>query len=160
MAKRKTYQDLITELAPQVTQYFPWDIEEKLALNEPLFILDVRETHEYAAMHIKNSINVPRGIIETSIEWDHEETVPELVLARDKQVLVVCRSGSRSIFVTHIMQQLGFSNVSSLKTGLKGWNEFDLPLQNNQGNQIDPEDADVFFFNKLKDSQKAPHSKG
>ena len=27
--KRVTYKDLVAEIAPQITEYYPWDIEEK-----------------------------------------------------------------------------------------------------------------------------------
>ena len=58
-------------------------------------------------MHIKDSINVPRGILETACEYNFEETVPELVKARDKEIILVCRSGNRSVFAAEVMQQMG-----------------------------------------------------
>ena len=39
-------------------------------------LLDVREPYEFDAMHIPNSVNVPRGILESACEWDFEETIP------------------------------------------------------------------------------------
>jgi rhodanese-related sulfurtransferase len=152
--KRVTYKDLVAEISPQIKEYFPWDIEEKLDANEDILFLDVRENQEYDTMHIDDSLHVPRGILETSVEWDHEETEPELVEARDKQVIIVCRSGSRSIFAAYTLMQMGYTNVSSLKTGLKGWNEYDLPLVDMEGHSIDPELGDKYFANKLLDYQR------
>ena len=40
-------------------------------------------------MHIKNSFNVPRGVLETACEWNYEETVAQLVESRDKEIVVV-----------------------------------------------------------------------
>ncbi|RXM22291.1 rhodanese-like domain-containing protein, partial [Citrobacter sp. AAK_AS5] len=105
----------------------PWDLEERRAANTALLILDVREPYEFYAMHIPGSINVPRGILESACEWDYEETVPELVTGRDREIVVVCRSGYRSILATHVMQVLGFTNVASLQTGLRGWKDYEQP---------------------------------
>ncbi len=154
--KRITYKDLVAEIAPQIKEYFPWDIEEKLNNGDDILFLDVRENQEYDTMHIDNSLHVPRGILETAVEWDHEETEPELVEARDKEIVVVCRSGSRSIFAAYTLMQMGYENVSSLKTGLRGWNEYDLPLVDMEGNPIDPELGDRYFANKLLDYQRKP----
>ncbi len=153
--KRVTYKDLVAEIAPQIQEYFPWDIEDKID-DEKVLFLDVRENQEYDTMHIENSLHVPRGILETAVEWDHEETEPELVEARDREVIVVCRSGSRSIFAAFTLMQMGYNNVSSLKTGLRGWNEYDLPLVDMEGNSIDPELGDKYFANKLLDYQRKP----
>ncbi len=154
--KRKTYKDLVAEIAPQIKECFPWDVEERMQRGDDLLFLDVREAHEYDTMHIEGSLHVPRGILETAVEWDHEETEPELVKARNRQIVVVCRSGSRSVFATYTLMQMGYKYVTSLKTGLRGWNEYDLPLVDMEGNVVDPELGDRYFANKLLDFQRKP----
>ncbi len=154
--KRVTYRDLVADITPQIKEYYPWDIEEKLDSNDDMLFLDVRENQEYDTMCIEDSLHVPRGILETAVEWDHEETEPELVEARDREIIVVCRSGSRSVFAVYTLMQMGYNNVSSLKTGLRGWNEYDLPLVDMEGNSIDPELGDKYFANKLLDYQRKP----
>lgn len=154
--KLVTYKDLVAQIAPQIKEYFPWDVEEKLNSGEDILFLDVRENQEYDTMHIENSLHVPRGILETAVEWDHEETEPELVEARNRQIVVVCRSGSRSIFAAYTLKQMGYNSVSSLKTGLRGWNEYDLPLVDMEGKSVDPELGDKYFANKLLDYQRKP----
>ncbi len=154
--KRITYKDLVAQIAPNIKECFPWDIEEKLNTGDDILFLDVRENQEYDTMHIDNSLHVPRGILETAVEWDHEETEPELVEARNRQIVVVCRSGSRSIFAAYTLMQMGYNSVSSLKTGLRGWNEYNLPLVDMVGKPIDPELGDRYFANKLLDYQRKP----
>ena len=125
--KRITYQDMVAEIAPQIKECFPWDVEEKLEAGEEILFLDVRENQEYDTMHIDDSLHVPRGILETAVEWDHEETEPELVEARDKQIVVVCRSGSRSQVAAEQLSQLGFADVTNLSGGMIGWHRSGLP---------------------------------
>ena len=156
MSKRVTYKDLVAAIAPKINECFPWDVEERMEAGEDLLFLDVRENQEYDTMHIEDSLHVPRGILETAVEWDHEETEPELVEARDRQIVVVCRSGSRSIFAAYTLIQMGYQHVTSLKTGLRGWNEYDLPLVDLEGNRVDPEVGDRYFANKLLAYQRRP----
>lgn len=151
----KTFQQLISEAVERVTELFPWDLDEMLE-EKSLLLVDVREPYEFAAMHIENSLNIPRGILEAACEWDFDETVPELVTSRDKTVVVICRSGNRSIFTADVMQQMGFKNVYSLKTGLKGWADNESPLVDNNNKVIDVDAAEEYFLPKLRPEQLAP----
>ena len=87
----KKFTELVAESAENVSEIFPWDLEEKLSENNLPLLLDVREPYEFSAMHIKGSLNVPRGILETACEYDYEETIAELVEARSKEIIVICR---------------------------------------------------------------------
>lgn len=150
----KTYNDLIAAVLSDIHEMFPWDLEDKMK-KCPL-LLDIREPEEFEAMRIKGSINIPRGILEQSCEWDYEETVPELVQARDKEIVVICRSGYRSILAAYTMQQMGYQHVYSLKTGLKGWIDYELPLVTSQGKTVDMDTSDAYFATHLREDQKRP----
>lgn len=151
----KTFTQLVDAARANVKELFPWDLIEHLK-DANLLIVDIREPYEYDAMHILDSLNVPRGILETACEYDYEETVPELVEARDKQVILVCRSGNRSIFAAEVMQQMGYKNVYSLKTGLRGWNEFEQPLVDKDNYSVSIDDADDYFSAKVRPEQRRP----
>lgn len=152
----KRFIDLIEECKAHVNEVFPWDVEDMQNNNPELILLDVREPYEYDGMHVENSLLAPRGILETCCEFDFDETIPELAAGRKKEVLVICRSGNRSILAARTLQLMGFENVHSLKTGLRGWNESDLPLVDKAKNEIDPEAGDEFFATKLKPEQISP----
>jgi len=152
----KRFIDLIEECKQHINEVFPWDVEDMQENNPELILVDVREPHEYDTMHVENSLLAPRGVLETCCEYDFDETIPALAAGRDKEILVICRSGNRSLLAAHTMQLMGFQNVHSLKTGLRGWNESDLPLINKDGNEVDPEDGDDFFASKLAPEQLDP----
>ncbi len=152
----KTFAQLAAETAPKITEMMPWDAESFIADNPEVLIVDIRETHEYDTMHIGNSLNVPRGILENACEWDFEETEPELVEARDRPVLLVCRSGNRTVLAAYTLQEMGYKKVASLKTGLRGWNDYELPLVNIEEQPVDMEDADRYFVNKILPEQRNP----
>ena len=152
----KRFIELISDCLTDVREIMPWDLEERLQENPDLMILDVREPYEFDAMHIPGSINVPRGILESACEWDFEETIPELVRAREREIVVVCRSGYRSVLAVHSMQILGYRNAASLRTGLRGWNEYEQPLLDREGQPVELDDADEYFTAKLRPDQLKP----
>jgi len=152
----KRFADLIAACLRDVTEVFPWDVAGMLDSGTSPLIVDVREADEFNAMHIEGSLHVPRGILETACEYNYEDTVRELVEARERDIVVVCRSGSRSVLAAHTMQLLGYRRVSSLKTGLRGWNDYELPLVNARGMTVPIETADEFFTTRLRPDQRDP----
>ena len=152
----RNFLELVKDCLTDVREIMPWDMAARVAANPDLLIIDVREPYEFDAMHIEGSINVPRGILESACEWDYEETVPELVEARKREIVVVCRSGYRSILAAHSMQVLGYSNVVSLMTGIRGWKDNEQPLFDKAGASVDLDDADVYFTPALRPEQMRP----
>lgn len=152
----KNFNELVAESAKNVTEIFPWDLEERFTENPSLLLLDIREPYEFDAMHIKGSLSVPRGVLETACEYNYEETNALLVEARDKEVVVVCRSGNRSIFACEVMQKMGYKNVVSLKTGLRGWSDYEQPLFDKDENEVDEDTAIDYFTANIRPEQMAP----
>lgn len=83
------------------------------------FFLDVRTEAEYAAAHIANSVLIPLEELETRLD-----EVP-----RDRDVVVICRSGVRSKEGATILRRAGFGRVSCLTGGLLAWNQAGYPLE-------------------------------
>ena len=94
----KTFDDLVAEASIYITELMPWDLADKIEQQKDLLVIDVREADEFNAMHISDSINIPRGILEAASEQGYDESNPDLYNARDREVVVICRSGKRSCF--------------------------------------------------------------
>jgi rhodanese-related sulfurtransferase len=152
----KRFSELVTDCLPHIREEFPWDVEARLDTPDSPLILDIREPGEFDAMHIRNSLNVPRGILESACEYGYEESVRELVEARSRDVVVVCRSGNRSALAAFTLQLMGYRRVVSMKTGLRGWNDYELPLVNAAGMTVPVELADEFFTTRLRPDQLDP----
>lgn len=150
----KTFKQLVSEHEKLVNEIMPWDLEQRLSGDHQPLVLDIREPEEFAAMHIAGSINVPRGILEAACDYGYSETLPALVEARAKEVVVVCRSGNRSVLAVHTMQLMGYGNVVSLKTGLKGWNDYEQPLVDQDHEKVDQDCAEVFLSPKIEPEQQ------
>lgn len=153
----KTFKDLVADTLSEIKELFPWDLEELLEEGKPLFLVDIREPEEFDALAIKNSILAQRGILESCCDWNYAETIPELVKARDQHVVVICRSGNRSALAAKTMQEMGYQHVSSLKTGVKGWNDSDYPLEDKNGKSVDPDWAEGFLNPAIRNDQLGPN---
>lgn len=87
-------------------------VAEALALREGgAFVLDVREPSEWTAVHIPDATLIPLGELASRVD-----EVP-----RDRQVVVVCRSGNRSAQGRDILLGAGFTSVTSMAGGLNDW---------------------------------------
>jgi len=152
------YSDLVADALTRVKEIQPWDLSRILAAGETPLLLDVREPAEFSALRIPGSINVPRGVLEQSCEWDFDETVPELVTGRCRDIVVICRSGYRSALVADVMQLMGFTRVVSLRTGVRGWNDFEQTLEDGAGNPIDADAGDDILASRVRPEQRKPKS--
>ncbi len=79
--------------------------------NESFQLIDVREPHEADIASI-DAILIPMGEIVSQ---------PEKI-AKDKPVIIHCRSGARSATVINALEkQYGFTNLFNLKGGILAW---------------------------------------
>jgi rhodanese-related sulfurtransferase len=85
------------------------------------FFLDVRNQEEWDQYHIAESTLIPLNQL--------KDRVTEL--PKDKDIVVVCRSGRRSQSGASILQKAGFTNVSSLSGGLNAWTAANYPVEGN-----------------------------
>ncbi len=82
------------------------------------FILDVRQPEEWNEGHIPNATLIPLDQLAQRVNE----------LPRDREIVVVCRSGNRSREGTLILLENGFKQVSSMAGGVLDWAEKGYPL--------------------------------
>jgi rhodanese-related sulfurtransferase len=82
------------------------------------FILDVRTSEEWNQGHIPGSILIPLDQLSGRLS-----EVP-----RDRDVVVVCRTGVRSAQGLQILQQAGFTRAASMTGGMLAWQAAGYPV--------------------------------
>jgi molybdopterin/thiamine biosynthesis adenylyltransferase/rhodanese-related sulfurtransferase len=92
-----------------------WDItapelSERMKHNH-LKLLDVREPHELEISALPNAINIPLGQLAARLS--------ELDSAED--MVLFCKSGSRSARALELLVSAGFKKVKNLKGGINAW---------------------------------------
>jgi rhodanese-related sulfurtransferase len=149
--------ELLAEARSRVPELMPWDLQARWPSNPAVLVLDVREPAEFAAAHIAGSVHVPRGVLEQACEWEFDDTVPALAGGRSaREVVVVCRSGNRSLLAAQTLLDMGFERVASLRTGVRGWNDADLPLVDGAGQPVDADAAEGLLVARVRPDQRRP----
>ena len=87
--------------------------------DDELLIIDVREEKERKAGFLTNDLNIPMGQVKAKMD----------TLDKSKNILVYCKSGTRSDRIADILSKNDFQKVSSLKGGFNAWLKADLPIQ-------------------------------
>jgi rhodanese-related sulfurtransferase len=153
---QKTFMALVADALPHIRELMPWDVDDLRQTNPDLLIVDIREPEEYAVGHIQGSLLVPRGVLETACDWGYAETLPALASARDKPVVLVCRSGNRTALAAMTLQWMGYTDVYSMKTGVRGWNDYELPLFDANEVQVDIDEAEQELDPPIRPEQMKP----
>jgi rhodanese-related sulfurtransferase len=97
------------------------DVKARLDRGETFLLLDVREDHEWAAGHLPHATHLGRGILERDIETKVPDPATEIVL--------YCGGGYRSAMATDNLQKMGYTNVTSMDGGFRGWKDVGLPVE-------------------------------
>jgi len=94
------------------------ELNEKLKNGKRPLVIDVRQPEEYSAGHIAGSKLIPLGELGKRINE----------LPKDREIICVCASGSRSQSATRLLVGAGY-NVFDMKGGMFMWQRAQLPIK-------------------------------
>lgn len=86
-------------------------------------LLDVRQPDEYTGElgHVPGAISIPLPELPARLD--------EIESYRDKKVVAICRSGSRSAKATALLMESGFQDVWNMTGGTLAWREKGFPVE-------------------------------
>ena len=87
------------------------ELKERMDKGDKVFLLDVREPHEYSLCKIDGSTLIPLGQLPTSLEQ----------LDQNSEIVAYCHKGMRSADAVGFLVQQGFPNVKNLIGGIEAW---------------------------------------
>lgn len=144
MALKKTIHDLADELRPSVNEIDTMQLAELIAADKVVprpdvdpggnkaVLIDVREPSEREDGYIPGSSHLPRGILERDVEaaiFGGQVSDADL----NRPIICYCRGGHRSIMTAHALQQMGFTDVTSVSGGYREWTECGRPVERSSG---------------------------
>ncbi len=94
------------------------ELSEKLKNGKRPLVIDVRQPEEYSAGHIAGSKLIPLGELGKRVNE----------LPKDKEIICVCASGSRSRSATKLLVNAGY-NAFDMKGGMFMWQRAQLPVK-------------------------------
>ncbi len=90
-----------------IKQLSPKEFEQK----KGMMLLDIRTDKEYEQGHIPGAVHVPLSDIGEKVKK----------LKKDKELVVYCQNGSRSIWAIKRLMGMGYKNLYNLKGGYNAW---------------------------------------
>jgi len=96
----------------QVPELAPREVKARLDRGDDLFILDVREPHEYQICNLHGYL-IPLGELPRRV---HE-------LDSSREIVAHCRSGKRSAEAVEFLRKAGFRKIWNLKGGILAWSD-------------------------------------
>lgn len=88
------------------------------SLNTDLLVIDVRKRSEFEASHIMGSKNIPLN----------ELTVHFSEIPKDKQFVLICAGGYRSMIASSLLNKNGWSNFFDIKDGFAAIEKTDIKV--------------------------------
>jgi len=110
-----TFDQLFSEAKKRVSEVEIADLPTGQQSDQASTVVDVREKNEWDEGHIPGAIHVPRGYLELRIE----SAVPN----KSAPVLLYCAGGTRSVLAARTLQELGYSDVRSVRGGFTAWKD-------------------------------------
>jgi len=98
------------------------DVKRKLDRGERFELVDVREEAEWAAGRVPGARHLGKGILERDVE----NAIP----SPNAEIVLYCGGGYRSILAAEQLQKMGYTRVTSMEGGYRGWTEAGLPTFN------------------------------
>jgi rhodanese-related sulfurtransferase len=104
---------------PGISAREAWErLHDAEAPGAPLLV-DVREAWEYEDGHAQGAVNVP--LSEFRQRWSK--------LPRDRDLLMICHVGERSLMAARFLRQQGIERVANVEGGTDDWEVAGLPMQ-------------------------------
>ncbi len=103
------------------TPITPDDLQQRLADDAPLALIDVRDPPEYNASHIVGASLIPRRVLEFEL--------PDAVPHRDTAIVLCDEDERRVHYAAATVERMGYTDVSTLSGGTNRWAFLDLPTE-------------------------------
>ena len=97
---------------PRIKEISVSDLHRMLGKEDRFVLLDIRTQAEIERGVLPNAITLPMHLVPLKLSYFSESP---------KQVVVYCRTGSRSAQVCRFLNQQGIHNVISLRGGVTKW---------------------------------------
>ena len=117
----KTQQDFLVAARQEIPEVSVEEVQERGQPGDDFVLLDVRENDEVRTGYIDGSVAIPRGFLEFQVGGKIPQT--------DKEVVVYCAGGARSLLAAQVLRSMGYDNVSSMSGGITRWKDAGFPLQ-------------------------------
>jgi rhodanese-related sulfurtransferase len=127
----KTFGQMVSEAREQVEVLSPQEAQAKMQADPSVVVVDVREPEDVKATGaIPGAMNIPLGVLPLRADTELPENLREARLQdRNTPVITTCAGGGQAALAAKTLKDMGFTNVSMVDGGTRGWKAAGLPTE-------------------------------
>ena len=117
-----TSGQLLDQVKRSIEEVTADQVKRGLQAGEIKHVVDVRERDEVMDGYIPGAHLIPRGFLELNIEED-------VTMERDVPIVLYCAGGNRSALAARDLIAMGYTSVTSMIGGIKGWKDAGFSIE-------------------------------
>jgi rhodanese-related sulfurtransferase len=127
----KTFGQMVSEAREQVEVLSPQEAQAKMQADPKVVVVDVREPEDVKATGaIPGALNIPLGVLPLRADTELPENLRDARLQdRSTPVITTCAGGGQAALAAKTLKDMGFTNVSMVDGGTRGWKAAGLPTE-------------------------------
>src|SRR5215468_8477401 len=114
------FKEILRQAKSQIREITVQDVQDKFNPDNGFTLLDVREDDEWQQGHLDRAIFLPRGFLEVKAD--------KVLADRSQPIVVYCAGGVRSALAAKTLQDLGYTDVYSMRGGFNEWKNNGMPF--------------------------------
>jgi len=117
----KSWKEMMAAAKQEIALLSVAALKSKMDRKEDLILIDCREAEELQEGHIAESVFIPRGVLEMTVERHFAD--------RGKNIVIYCAGGGRSALAAQSLKTMGYTEVASMEGGFGGWRQAGYPIE-------------------------------
>jgi sulfur-carrier protein adenylyltransferase/sulfurtransferase len=126
-----TSNQLLNQIKQDIKEVGADEVHKRLERGDKVHLIDVRDREEVMDGYISGAALISRGFLELSVEDD-------VTTDRDAEIVLYCAGGNRSALAARDLTLMGYTDVSSMIGGFKGWKDAGFKFE--QGGLLSEDD--------------------
>ena len=114
------FLDIVQDAKSRIQETDVQTVFSRQQSQQNFHLVDVREKEEWLRGHLPGAIHLGKGVLERDVEAQLSDLNEEIIL--------YCGGGYRSALAAENLQRMGYTKVSSMDGGFRGWSTADNPI--------------------------------
>jgi sulfur-carrier protein adenylyltransferase/sulfurtransferase len=114
------FKEILRQAKSQIREITVHDVQDKFNPENGFALLDVREDDEWQQGHLDKAVFLPRGFLEVKAD--------KVLADKSQPIVVYCAGGVRSALAAKTLQDLGYTDVYSMRGGFNEWKNNGMPF--------------------------------
>lgn len=117
----KSWKEMMAAAKQEIVLLEVTDVKTRIEDKEDFVLIDCREAEERQEGYIAESLSIPRGVLEMTVERSFAD--------KNKAIVIYCAGGGRSALAAQSLKNMGYTSVASMEGGFGNWRQSGFPIE-------------------------------